>query len=236
MGGTSAFSTTRERYETNVTKAYSLGADTYQVEPDATAASYFLALPCATRGNCTVKGIREDALQGDVAFVNILEETGMQVSFSSSGITAVGKQNLQGGKFDFNDISDTFLTLAAVAPLLEDATTITGIGHTRKQETDRIRAMANELRKLGQGVEEKADSLTIVPNIEKLRDIAQKGVKIDTYEDHRVAMSFGVLGSHDILENGEGWLSIENPECCSKTFPRYFEELERMRLLSLAPE
>ncbi len=236
MGGTPAFSTTREQYETNVTKAYSLGADIYQVEPDATAASYFLALPFATGGNCTVKGIRADALQGDIAFVDILEKTGVQVGFSSSGITAVGKQNLQGGKFDFNDISDTFLTLAAVAPLLDGTTTITGIGHTRKQETDRIRAMANELRKLGQGVEETADSLTIHPDIEKLRDIAQKGVKIDTYEDHRVAMSFGVLGSHDILENGERWLSIENPECCSKTFPRYFEELERMRLLSLAPE
>ena len=93
--------------------------------------------------------------------------------------------------------------------------------------------MANELRKLGQEVEETEDSLTIFPDIEKLRDNAKRRVKIDTYEDHRVAMSFGILGSHDILENGEAWLSIRNPSCCSKTFPRFFEEIERMRLLSL---
>ena len=175
-------------------------------------------------------------LQGDSAYLDVLKKVGVQITKTKCGIESSMSTMANGGNFDFNDISDTFLTLAAVAPLLEDATTITGIGHTRKQETDRIRAMANELRKLGQGVEETADSLTIVPDIEKLRDIAQKGVRVETYEDHRVAMSFGVLGSHDILENGKEWLSIENPECCTKTFPKYFEELERMRLLSLAPE
>ena len=232
MGGNSVFSVTENRYETKVSKAYSLGAENYQIEADATAASYFLALPIVTGGSCTVEGIHKDALQGDVAFLEILRKIGMLTDFSSNGAKTSRTENLQGGRFCFNAISDTFLTLAAIAPLLEGPTTITGIGHTRKQETDRIMAMANELRKLGQEVEETEDSLTIFPDIEKLRDNAKRGVKIDTYEDHRVAMSFGILGSHDILENGEAWLSIRNPSCCSKTFPGFFEEIERMRLLS----
>ncbi len=136
---------------------------------------------------------------------------------------------------NFNPFSDTFLTLAALAPLLEGPTRITGIAHTRKQETDRVHAMATELKKLGQGVEEFEDGLTITPNLKKLKTLAAKGVKakkllsIETYEDHRVAMRFAILGCRDLLENGKPWLQIENPACCGKTFPDFFDVLEELR-------
>ena len=236
MSGTSVFRTRRERYETKLTKAYSLCADIYPIEPDATAASYFLALPVAAGGSCSVRGIKKDSIQGDIAFLDVLEKIELHAQFTSAGVDTSKTKTLCGGRFNFNAISDTFLTLAAVTPLLEEPTTIDGIAHTRRQETDRMRAMANELRRLGQTVVETDDSLTIHPDLEKLRSIAASGIEIDTYDDHRIAMSFGILGSSDVLRNGEAWLSIRNPQCCSKTFPCFFEELERMRLLSLAPE
>ena len=98
------------------------------------------------------------------------------------------------------------------------------------QETDRIKAMATELRRLGQLVDEEHDSITIHPKPEKLLEKAQNGIEIETYEDHRIAMSFGILGSKDLLGNGKPWLFIKNPQCCSKTFPNFFDELERIRM------
>ena len=121
------------------------------------------------------------------------------------------------------DISDTFLTLAAISPLLGSKLEIFGIEHTRKQETDRVSAMVNELKKLGQDVIEKPDRLIINPNLNKLRLLAEHGVSIDTYNDHRFAMSFAILGSFDLYETGKSWLSINNPGCCSKTFPGFFD-------------
>ena len=109
---------------------------------------------------------------------------------------------LTGGEFDFNDISDTFLTLAAISPLLTTPLKISGIAHTRLQETDRVKAMAVELKKLGQKVIEKEDSLEIMPNLNKLKEIAENKIQIETYHDHRVAMSFGILGSYDLFGNG----------------------------------
>ena len=136
-------------------------------------------------------------------------------------------------KFNFNDISDTFLTLAAISPLLSDAITIKGIAHTRMQETDRILAMTNELRKLGQQVNETTDSIHIIPDFIKLKKAAQDIVEIDTYEDHRVAMSFAILGSFDLFNNGKPWMRIKNPNCCSKTFPNFFETLSSIRTQSI---
>jgi len=96
--------------------------------------------------------------------------------------------------------------------------------------------MANEIRKLGQEVLEDDDSITIIPSLENLRRKALEGICIDTHHDHRVAMSFGILGSADVLGNGQPWLTVRDPMCCAKTFPNFFEELERIRLLSLAPQ
>jgi 3-phosphoshikimate 1-carboxyvinyltransferase len=124
---------------------------------------------------------------------------------------------------NFHEISDTFLTLAAIAPLLDGPTRITGIAHTRKQETDRVAGMAAELRRLGQEVEEEEDALTIVPR--PLRT----GEVIETYGDHRFAMSFGVLGCRDVRGDGRPWLTLRNPGCCAKTFPDFFDRLEALR-------
>jgi 3-phosphoshikimate 1-carboxyvinyltransferase len=132
---------------------------------------------------------------------------------------------------NFHEISDTFLTLAAIAPLLAGPTRITGISHTRKQETDRVAGMARELTKLGQRVIETEDSLEIHP--QPLR----AGETIETYGDHRFAMSFGILGCHNLHGGPEPkpWLTIKNPACCAKTFPNFFELLESLRQKSLAP-
>ena len=130
---------------------------------------------------------------------------------------------------NFREFSDTFLTLAAIAPLLDGPTKISGIAHTRKQETDRVAGMARELKKLGQHVIETEDSLEIHP-----RPLVS-GVEIETYRDHRFAMSFGILGCHDLLKNGRPWLTLKDPGCCAKTFPAFFDLLEELRNKSSVP-
>ena len=123
------------------------------------------------------------------------------------------------------------MTLAAISPVLAEPTRIYGIKHTRKQETDRVRAMATEISKLNQEVVEQEDSLEIKPNLNKLKAAASKKVIIDTYEDHRVAMSFAILGSYDLFGDGKSWMRIKNPMCCSKTFD-FFHVLEKLRAQS----
>lgn len=188
----------------------------YGIEPDATAASYFQALPLVTGGQLSLPGLRPpgSGLQGDAAFAHVLD----RVRARPAG------QLLEE---DFHEISDTFLTLAAIAPLLKGPTKITGIAHTRKQETDRVAGMSRELTRLGQHVVEAEDSLEIHPRPLK------SGETIETYGDHRFAMSFGVLGCHDLHGNGQPWLTIRDPGCCAKTFPHFFELLETLRQKSL---
>lgn len=188
----------------------------YPVEPDATAASYFQALPRVVGGQLGLPGLRPPGagLQGDSAFVAVLD----RVDRRKPGVLL---------DENFHEISDTFLTLAAIAPLLPGPTKITGIAHTRKQETDRVAGMARELSRLGQQVVETDDSLEIHPRPLK------SGVTIETYGDHRFAMSFGILGCYN-LHNGQPWLTIRNPACCAKTFPNFFEVLESVRQHSLA--
>jgi 3-phosphoshikimate 1-carboxyvinyltransferase len=188
----------------------------YGIEPDATAASYFQALPIVTGGQLSLPGLRPPGagLQGDAAFALVLERVRVRSS------DRLIEEN-------FHEISDTFLTLAAIAPLLSGPTKITGIAHTRKQETDRVAGMARELTRLGQHVVETEDSLEIHPRPLKT------GETIETYGDHRFAMSFGVLGCHDLLRNGQSWLAVRDPGCCAKTFPHFFELLETLRQKSL---
>ena len=207
----------------------------YSIESDATAASYFLALPLVAGGSVDLPllNLRSDALQGDAKFANVLEKIGLTLSDLERvfGIRASTANNisLKGITQDFSEFSDTFLTLAAIAPLLEGPTRITGIAHTRKQETDRVAGAARELKKLGQDVVEEHDSLTITPRPLK------SGVEIETYGDHRFAMSFGILGCHNLHGDGRPWLTIKNPACCAKTFPNFFELLESLRKNSLEP-
>ena len=172
-------------------------------------------------------------LQGDTQFIAVLETIGLTITdlTNCKGIEVfAGKDTLRRGiTQDFSEFSDTFLTLAAIAPLLRGLTRITGIAHTRKQETDRVAGAARELKKLGQEVVEEHDALTITPHPLK------SGVEIETYGDHRFAMSFAILGCHDLHGDGRPWLTIKNPACCAKTFPRFFELLEELRQNSLAP-
>lgn len=212
--------------------SYQLSGSSYMVEPDATAASYFLALPLVCGGSLWLRGLEPDMLQGDIAFADVLARIGLDVEEAEGGFQAsLRPTGLEKGKreIDFTAISDTFLTLAAIAPLLPGPTRITGIAHTRHQETDRVAAAATELRRLGQGIEEEEDAITITPDPDALRDVARNGVTIETYEDHRIAMSFAVLGCRDLLGAGLPWLRIENPGCCGKTFPSFFDVLEGLR-------
>jgi len=205
---------------------YTCPAGRYGVESDASAASYFLALPAVTGGRLEIEGVKPNGLQGDIAFAQIIRKLGCAMHETADGIEVSCPDPgtaLSGFSGDFFQISDTFLTLAALAPLLQGPTIITGIAHTRKQETDRVAAVATELRKLGQEVAETEDSLTIHP-------AALREVEIETYHDHRIAMSFSILGCHDLHGNGQPWMTIRNPATCSKTFPSFYQQLEAIRL------
>jgi 3-phosphoshikimate 1-carboxyvinyltransferase len=205
----------------------------YAIEPDASAASYFLALPLVTGGKLTLRGALDSkqGLQGDTEFADVVRKVGASIKSWPHGLEVSFDSAQSRNRIDrnFKAISDTFLTLAAITPLLDGPTKISGIAHTRKQETDRVAGMARELHKLGQHVIEAEDSLEIHPR--PLRS----GVTIETYHDHRFAMSFGILGCHDLLQNGHPWLTINDPACCAKTFPNFFAELENLRVLSAAP-
>lgn len=211
--------------------SYSLRSETYPIEPDATAASYFLALPLSVGGELRLPALGGpgEGLQGDTQFVSVLRKVGVEIASANGGLVAKfgGPVTRRAVEENFSAFSDTFLTLAALSPLLDGTTKISGIAHTRKQETDRVAGMARELTKLGQVVVETEDSLEITP-----RPLLT-GKTIETYHDHRFAMSFGILGSHDLLKNGQSWLSISNPSCCAKTFPDFFELLESLRQRSV---
>ena len=202
----------------------------YPVEPDATAASYFAALALVAGGSLRLDGlVRADrSLQGDVRFLDVLAKCGAVVQDDDDGISVsfapFGRR--RGVSHDFSGFSDTFLTLAALAPLLEGPTRILGISHTRRQETDRVAGMATELRRLGQEVVETEDSLEIRPR--PLR----KGVTVETHGDHRFAMSFAILGCRDVRGDGTPWLSIGDPACSAKTFPGFFGLLDSVRAKS----
>jgi 3-phosphoshikimate 1-carboxyvinyltransferase len=183
----------------------------YAIEPDASAASYFFAAAAITGGEVTVEGLSRQSLQGDVAFCKCLEQMGCRVKYGPEQITVVGRP-LHGIAVDMNAISDTVQTLGAVALFADGPTTITGAAHIRHKETDRIRALASELRKLGAAVQERPDGLRITPG--RLR-----GVAIDTYDDHRMAMSLALVGL------GTPGVVIRDPGCTAKTYPGFFEDL-----------
>ncbi|MDE0468921.1 MAG: 3-phosphoshikimate 1-carboxyvinyltransferase [Candidatus Poribacteria bacterium] len=187
----------------------------YNIEPDASNASYFFAAAALTGGRVTVQHLNLDSAQGDLQFVHILEQMGCRTTVSNIGITVTGPRQLKGIDVDMRTISDTALTLAAIAPFADSKVTIRNIEHTRWQETDRIHAMVTELRKLGVPVVEHRDGLEISPT-------SINPAAIDTYEDHRVAMAFSLVG---LKTHG---IRINNPDCVSKTFPNYFEVLREL--------
>lgn len=187
----------------------------YDIEPDASAASYFFAAAAVTGGQVTVEGLTGDALQGDVHFVDALAQMGCQVEWGDRAITVRGTRQLQGIEIDMNAISDTAQTLACVAPFANGPTRIRNVAHMRHKETDRVSAVVTELTRLGLQVEEHPDGMTIHPGP------IHSGV-VHTYDDHRMAMSFALLG---LRVPG---IVIADPGCTSKTYPEFFRDLDRL--------
>ena len=186
----------------------------FEIEPDASAASYFWGAAAIAGGEVTVEGLSRGALQGDVAFVDCLEQMGCRVTHGATRITVAGGP-LRGIDVNMNAISDTVQTLAAVALFADGPTTIAGVAHIRHKETDRIGDLARELRKLGATVDELPDGLRITPG-------PLRGASIDTYNDHRMAMSLALVG---LRVPG---VVIENPGCTEKTYPEFFHDLQSL--------
>jgi len=197
----------------SIPKSQTYKATEYSIEPDASAASYFFACAAILGGSATVHSLHKNVLQGDIGFVNCLEQMGCQVEWKSDSVTVNGPAK-NGVDVDMSDVSDTVQTLASVALFVDGPTHIRNVAHNRVKETDRIGNLVIELRKLGVNVEEREDGLSIFPG-------PMTGVRFATYDDHRMAMSFALIG---LKQPG---IIIEDPGCVSKTYPQYFEHLKR---------
>ena len=193
----------------------------YYIEPDMSAACYFYAMAPLLGISMTVPHIPERSLQGDVQFLDVLKQMGCQVSYDASkgSFTATGPANrsFSGVSVNLGAFSDQTMTLAAIAPFANSKTTITGISHIKYQECDRFHAIINELTRAGIVCKEinDGDGLEIFPG-------TPHGAEIETYDDHRMAMAFSLLG---LRTKG---IVIKNAECCRKTFETYFEVLEQL--------
>jgi len=186
----------------------------YRIEPDASAAAYFYAMSPLLGIPVLVEGVHFDSLQGDVAFIRILEQMGCKAQETDDGVllSPPESKDYSGITVDMSACSDQAITLAAIAPFADSPTTIQGIGHIRFQECDRLNAIVTELRKMGITCEETTDSITIYPG-------SPKASLVETYEDHRMAMGFSLIG---LKSPG---IVIDHPECCRKTFENYFDVL-----------
>ena len=187
----------------------------YDIEPDVSGACYFYAMCLLLGVPVTVRGVYSNSLQGDVEFLSILERMGCEKHETPEGIQLMPPQDgiIKAVDVDMSACSDQAITLAAIAPFANGITTIRGIGHIRHQESDRIHAIATELRKMGIICEETADTLTIYPG-------TPQPCLVDTYDDHRMAMGFSLIG---LRIPG---IVIDDPDCCKKTFSNYFELLD----------
>jgi 3-phosphoshikimate 1-carboxyvinyltransferase len=206
-------------------KAEYFGPDEYVIEPDASAASYFFGAAAISSGRVSIPDLGRRSLQGDVRFLEVLAKMGCEFYESScrpdrtnprSVSTSVHGRPLHGIDVDMNDISDTVMTLAAVACFAEGPTTIRNVAHIRHKETDRLAALATELRRVGAEVDEFADGLTITPR-------PLHGAEIETYNDHRMAMSMALIG---LKVPG---IVIKSPGCVAKTYPDFWDDLEKLR-------
>ena len=180
------------------------------IEGDASSASYFLGA-AAIKGQARVTGYGPDSIQGEAGFANVMGLMGAEVSYGDNSVEVKSTGRLKGIDIDMNNMTDTGMTLAVVAMFAEGKTAIRNIYNWRVKETERIKAVATELRKVGAEVEEGYDYIIITPP-EKLR-----GAEIETYDDHRMAMAFSLLSL------GSDEITILDPKCTSKTFPDYFD-------------
>lgn len=188
------------------------------IEGDASSASYFLAAGVLGDGPVRVEGVGRDSIQGDVRFAEVLAQMGGVIEMGENWIEASGGGRLKALDADLNHIPDAAMTLAVAALFADGTTRLRNIGSWRVKETDRIAAMAAELRKVGATVEEGSDFLAITPPGHGLTPNAV----IDTYDDHRMAMCFSLVALGGVP------VRINDPQCVNKTFPGYFEELRRI--------
>lgn len=190
----------------------------FNVEPDASNATYFLAAAAIAGGRVTVPGLTRASMQGDVRFADVLGSMGCRVQFDDDGVTVERDQAapLCAVDIDLTDMPDTAQTLAVVSLFAVGETVMRGLSSLRVKETDRLQALENELSKLGASVSTDDESIRITPP-----DHWQSAV-IETYDDHRMAMSFALAG----LRGND--VTILDPGCCSKTFPTFFDVFEKM--------
>ncbi len=191
-------------------------ATTFPVEPDATAASYFFAAAAITGGRVRVRGLGSDAVQGDLAFVRLLERMGAHLEQGPDWTEVRGPSVLRGIDVDMSDVSDTVPTLAVVAAFADGPSRLGGIGFIRGKETDRIAAVVRELQRCGLRAEEEPDGIVVWPG-------PIRPARVQTYDDHRMAMAFALVGLKT-----EG-IEVVDPEVVAKTYPGFFTDLERLR-------
>jgi 3-phosphoshikimate 1-carboxyvinyltransferase len=192
-------------------------ATNYTIEPDASNASYFLAAAAINpHSTITIEGLGKSSLQGDVAFADVLHRMGADLIFGKDFLTIKGTKNLEGIEVDLEPMPDTIQTLAVAALFAKGSSTIHGIHNLRVKETDRVAALSNELKKLGAEIEVEENTMTITPP-QKITPAA-----IDTYDDHRMAMSFAIAGTRV-----EG-ITIKDSQCVNKTYPNFFDDLRKI--------
>ncbi len=207
----------QEESEFVIPKGQAYQAQTYHIEPDVSAACYFYAMAALLGVRVMVKDVHFDGMQGDLQFIRFLEQMGCQVEDRPEGISVKGQENghFSGIDADMHACSDQAITMAALAPFADTETTIHGVGHIRLQESNRIAGIISELRVMGIRCEELSDGVKIYPG-------KPKPSRVKTYDDHRMAMGFALIGLR-----AEG-IEIENPLCCKKTFETYFDVLNQI--------
>lgn len=185
----------------------------YRIEPDASSASYAFAAAVATGGRVRVPGLSTGCMQGDYAFAELLERTGARVLRDADSTTVSGTSVRQGIDVDMHHISDTVMTLAALAPLMNGPTTIRNVANIRIKETDRLLATVTELKRLGQHVDFGDDWLRVTP-------CPITPATVHCYNDHRIAMSFAILGL------ARAGITLDDPACVAKTYPGFWNDLK----------
>ncbi len=184
----------------------------FVIEPDASSASYFAAAAALCGGTVTLQDLSSNSVQGDIALLTVLQQMGARVKWNRDSVEITGVGQLRGVDVAMNGMPDMVATLAAIAPFATSATRIRKVEFIRHHESDRLRSIAAELRRLGTSVSDLEDGLEIMPS-------RLKGASIETYDDHRIAMAFSVVG---LRIPG---VTIQDPGCVSKTFPEFFERL-----------
>lgn len=200
----------------------SFGLEEYQVEPDVSGACYFYAMAPLLKTSVIVKDVHRNSLQGDIKFVEALQKLGCQLTDTGEGVRVSGEKTdgYPGLTLSMKDFSDQTMTMAAIAPFAETPTLIRNVEHIRFQESDRISAIITELTRMGVRCEEAPEEKGI--RIYPAAPGEIKETEVETYEDHRMAMAFTLVG----LKTGK--ITIKNPGCCRKTFENYFEIIDQL--------